>query len=62
MTLVAIMNNHSKPNLEDECEHAWVDVIDSQFSNELFTEVHCHRCAVVGERSTSTGDVYYPAT
>lgn len=43
------------------CEHEWEERTDSQFSNDLFTEVVCSKCGCPGERSAD-GSVYWPAT
>jgi site-specific DNA-cytosine methylase len=42
-------------------EHDWEEV-DSQFSNESFTDVRCTKCGEVGERNEKTGGVFWPAT
>ena len=45
----------------NECEHLWVEV-DSQYSNELFTDVRCEKCNCPGEKDNKSGDVFWPAT
>ncbi len=46
----------------NECEHEWQEHPDSQFSNELVTEVVCKKCGCPGQREEKTGDVFWPAT
>lgn len=43
------------------CAHDWREV-ESQFSNEYFTDVRCALCAVPGQRDEKTGEVFWPAT
>lgn len=44
-----------------DCDHDWEE-IDSQFSNERFTEVRCKRCECPGQMDNRTGTVTWPAT
>ena len=44
------------------CDHEWVAVSDSQFSNEGSEDVKCSKCRCPGERSILTGEVFWPAT
>jgi hypothetical protein len=41
--------------------HEWKEV-DSQFTNELFTDVVCVKCQCPGELDNRTGKVFFPAT
>jgi len=45
----------------DNCQHVW-DETDSQFSNELSTDVRCIKCGCSGEKDNATGEVFWPAT
>lgn len=45
----------------DDCTHEWKE-IDSQFSNDLFTDVVCVKCQCPGQMDNQTRDVFYPVT
>lgn len=49
-------------NLWWNCDHEWEEKTDSQFSNELFTDVICTECGCPGEKHNKTKEVFYPAT
>lgn len=44
------------------CTHDWREPVDTQFSSEMHTEVKCTKCGIVGEKTTETGEVFFPAT
>lgn len=44
------------------CPHIWQETADSQSSSETHTEVKCVKCGMVGERTITTGEVFFPAT
>lgn len=53
--------NNNKQERESLCGHEWKE-IDSQYNNEITTDVVCKKCGVHGEKDNKTGDVFYPAT
>jgi len=44
-----------------EHDHNWQER-DSQFTNEVETDVKCSICGMAGSRDNKTGDVWFPAT
>lgn len=46
----------------NDCLHEWVETTDSQFTNELLTEVVCIKCEILGEMNNKTNEVFFPAT
>lgn len=44
-----------------QCTHEWKGV-ESQFTNDLFTDVVCVKCQCPGELNNRTKEVYFPAT
>ncbi len=47
---------------ENNCEHEWSVMVDSQWSNERSTEVFCVKCKTHGDKNNLTGEVFFPAT
>ena len=45
-----------------ECNHQWRTVADSMYSNERTEDVVCAVCDCPGERTITSGTVYWPAT
>lgn len=52
----------NESGLKVGCSHDWREPIDTQFCNELYTEVKCTKCGMVGEKTIATGEVFFPAT
>jgi len=44
------------------CDHEWVELADSMFSNEYHVQVRCLKCACPGEQDVEDGSVTWPAT
>lgn len=45
----------------NDCQHEWKEV-ESQFTNDLFTDVVCVKCKCPGELNNQTKEVFFPAT
>ena len=45
-----------------DCAHEWLALVDSMYSNEHQEDVRCSVCGCPGERTTATGEVFWPAT
>lgn len=48
----------------DACQHQWKDITRDhmQEGKPDCTQVECWKCGVPGERTDSTGHVFWPAT
>ncbi len=51
-----------KYKVDAGCVHDWRESVDSQFSNETHTQVKCTKCGIIGEMTTATREVFFPAT